>query len=247
MTLALSPAYLRTEVLRAFRNPRYVLFTVVMPLVLFLVVGNAFDGRVGGVSAQTWYMVNMCTFGALGAVLSSGGRIAVERDAGWNRQLRLTPLTPAQYVVAKMATAMLVALPAVLLVAAAGLATGRVHLSVPQWAGLVGVTWVAMLPLAVVGVGIGYLARGDSAQAVTSAVLLVLSMFGGLWFPVDDGPQWLQHLSHAMPTYWTGQLSRAPITHHWPAATAYVVLAVWALVGGRVAAARYGRDDARAA
>ena len=36
-----------------------------MPLVLFLVIGNAYDGQVAGVSATTWYMINMGVFGAM--------------------------------------------------------------------------------------------------------------------------------------------------------------------------------------
>ncbi len=87
--------YLRLELLRTYRNIRYLLFTLGIPVILFLVIGGAFDNqRILGVSGQTWYMINMAVFGALGAVLGVGARIAVERDAGWNRQLRLTPLPP---------------------------------------------------------------------------------------------------------------------------------------------------------
>lgn len=240
-------SYLRTEAVRTLRNPRYMIFTIGMPLVLFLVLGNAYDGQVSGVTAQTWYMVGMGTFGALGAVLGAGARIAVERDAGWNRQLRLTPLRPIEYVIGKVATGMAVALPSLLLVCAAGALTGRVHLTALQWVEVIGVTWLVMLPMAVVGVGIGYLARGDSAQAVNSAVLLALSMFGGLWFPLDDAPTWIKDVSHALPTYWTGLLSRAPLTHSWPSGNAYLVLGIWALVGVRLAARRYRADDVRAA
>ena len=99
-------------------------FTIGIPVVLFLVIGNAFKGDVFGVSAQTWYMVNMAVFGAIGAVLGVGARIADERDSGWNRQLRLTPLPPLGYVAGKVMTGMLVALPALVLVCLAGRLTG---------------------------------------------------------------------------------------------------------------------------
>ena len=111
-------------------------------------------------------MVNMGVFGATGAVLGIGARIADERDRGWNRQLRLTPLPPLGYVVGKVLTGMLVALPALLLVCLAGCLTGEVHLSALQWAQVVGLGWLAILPMAVVGVGLGYFSSGDNAQAV---------------------------------------------------------------------------------
>src|SRR3954470_18571964 len=232
----MTTTYLLTELKRSYRNPRYLLFTIGMPLVLFLVIGNAFDQKVGGVSGQTWYMINMGLFGCTGAVLGIGARIAIERDAGWSRQLRLTPLPPLGYVLAKVATGMLVALPAILLVDLAGRLTGKVDLTLTQWAEVAGLGWLAVLPMAVVGVGIGYLARGDSAQAVNGGLVMLLSMFGGLWFPIDDAPTWLQTVAHAMPTYWITLITRAPLAHVWPSPGGWLVLGVWALVAARVAA-----------
>jgi ABC-2 type transport system permease protein len=241
--------YLRLELLRTYRNIRYLLLTLSIPVILFLVIGGAFDNqRVLGVSGQTWYMINMATFGALGAVLGVGVRIAVERDAGWNRQLRLTPLPPEGYVVGKVIVGMLLALPSLLLVCATGFLTGEVHLAALQWVEVIGLGWVALLPMSAVGVGLGYLARGDTAQAVNGGAVMLLSMFGGVWFPVDDSsPQWLQSVAHVIPTYWITQISRAPLTHDWPAVSGWLVLAAWTFVGIRIAARRYLADDLRAA
>ena len=40
-------------------------------------------------------MIGLTAFGTMNTVLSTGARIAVERTAGWNRQLRLTPAVGA--------------------------------------------------------------------------------------------------------------------------------------------------------
>ena len=246
----MSMAYLSRDRAQAvFRNPRYMLFTLGIPVVLFLVIGSAFDTRTGGVSGQTWYMVNMGMFGSMGAVLGMGARIAVERDAGWNRQLRLTPLPPLGYVLGKVVTGMLLALPALLLVDLAGALDrqGPPHRA-SSGARSLGLGWVSVLPLAVVGVGIGYLSRGDSAQAVNGGLVMLLALFGGLWFPIDgSAPQWLQSVAHAMPTYWITTITRAPISHQWPSAGGWLVLLAWALVAARIAARRYDADDLRAA
>ena len=153
MKISMSLTYLSIELKRSYRNARYMLFTLGIPLVLFLVIGNAWNTNIGGVSGQTWYMVNMGMFGSMGAVLGVGARIAVERDAGWNRQLRLTPLPALAYVVGKVVTGMLLALPALLLVDLAGALSGNVHLTALQWTEVVGLGWISVLPLAVVGVG----------------------------------------------------------------------------------------------
>ena len=41
-------------------------------------------------------MVGLTAFGTMNAVLSTGARIAGERAVGWNRQLRITPLSTAR-------------------------------------------------------------------------------------------------------------------------------------------------------
>jgi ABC-2 type transport system permease protein len=239
--------YLCTELRRTYRNPRYLLFTIGIPVVLFLVIGNAFEGDVFGVSAQTWYMVNMGVFGATGAVLGVGARIADERDQGWNRQLRLTPLPPMGYVVGKVLTGMLVALPALGLVGLAGRLTGDVHLSAVQWVEVLGLGWLAVLPMAVVGVGLGYFSSGDNAQAVNAGTVMLMSMFGGIWFPITAAsPGWLRSTAHLMPTYWITEITRAPLTHAWPAVGGWAVLAAWVVVGARLAARGYQRDEVRA-
>jgi ABC-2 type transport system permease protein len=51
--------------------------------------------------------------------------VSIERAAGWSRQLRLTPLTPAAYIALKTLTAMVLGLASVIVVLAAGRATGR--------------------------------------------------------------------------------------------------------------------------
>jgi hypothetical protein len=50
-----------------------------------------------------------------------------------------------------------------------------------------------------------------------------------------------------MPTYWITAITRAPISHQWPAAGGWLVLLAWAVVAARIAARRYDIDDLRAA
>ena len=130
----------------------------------------------------------------------------------------------------------------------AGALTGEVHLSSLQWAQVIGLGWLAILPMAVVGVGLGYFSSGDNAQAVNGGTIMLMSMFGGIWFPITAAsPLWMQLTAYAMPTYWITQITRAPLTHNWPVLGGWVVLAVWVAIGARLAARGYRRDDLRAA
>ena len=70
-------------------------------------------------------------------MISTGARIAVERQVGWTRQLRVTPLTPSAYFRAKVLTAYAMA---ALTIAALYLAGASLGVSLPadKWLEMTG-------------------------------------------------------------------------------------------------------------
>jgi ABC-2 type transport system permease protein len=235
-----NPTYLLMELRSTVRNPRFLIFTLILPVALFLVFGHAGNGgTVDGIGAITYLMVGMALFGGMSAALSSGVRIAVERSIGWNRLLRLTPLRPATYVVAKAGLALLAALPAMLAVYGLGLLAMHVHLAARLWAEVALLSWVALVPFAVLGIVIGYVATADTAQPVTGTLFLVLSMLGGMWFPISQLPHGLQEIAHATPSYWLFQVARSSLAGGGLDRHAVVVLAAWTVGLAAVAVRRF--------
>src|SRR5664279_3568969 len=110
--------YTRLELVRAFRNRRFFFFSFGFPLVLYYFIAdpqrNVTNLAHTGISAPLYYMVGLASFGTMFAMIGSGGRIAAERQAGWTRQLRITPLPVRSYFRAKVLTAYLTALTSLL-------------------------------------------------------------------------------------------------------------------------------------
>ena len=106
--------YTRYELLRTFRNRRFFILSLGFPLVLYFVIAGpnrgVHDLNGSGVSLPLYFMVGLASFGTMSAMLSSGARIAAERAVGWNRQLRISPLSPRTYFRAKVLTAYAMAL-----------------------------------------------------------------------------------------------------------------------------------------
>ena len=100
-------AYTRYELLRTFRKRRFFIFAFGFPLILYYVIAapNRNDHNFGGtgISLPLYYMVGLASFGTMMSMMSAGARIAGERQAGWTRQLRITPLSPRAYFRAKVA------------------------------------------------------------------------------------------------------------------------------------------------
>jgi ABC-2 type transport system permease protein len=242
-------AYLALETKRAIRNPRSLIFTIVFPVVLFLVYKGLYgtgtipvDGRAVNVTA--FLMVNMAAFGGFTAAMNTGARTAIERSTGWQRQLRLTPLSPRGYLSAKASVALFVGLPSIVLVCLVGLVSG-VHLSAGAWLQVVVGVWVATIPFAVLGLLIGQLANAESLQVYTSGIMLLFSLIGGLWIPITVFPSWLADISKVLPSYWLADVGHGALAGNKDIGQAVLVLAIWAIVLAFAVVRRYQRDSAR--
>jgi len=240
--------YLQFDLRRTLRNRRVLIFSILMPLVLFAIFGLTLpkDAEQNGISAIAYVMVSMAMFGSMSAAMSSGGVIAAERDGGWNRTLRLTPLKPQAYVTSKVILSLLLAIPPLLVVFAFGMTFGHVHLSATQWMTVALVSWLGALPFAAIGLVIGYVAKPDSVQPITGLTTMLIAAFGGLWLPVDQMPSLMKHIAELTPAYWTGLSSRSALSQSGLDLHAVAVVLAWTAILGFIALRRFRADTARA-
>ena len=241
----MSVTYLLLEVRRATRNGRFLIFSILFPVLLFLLYVGIFangDEAVVGI-----LMVNMTAFGALSAALFAGGRVALERSLGWQRQLRLTPLSGSGYLAAKGITGMMLAVPAVVLVPLIGGIAEGVSLDAGGWLRVTIGIWLAVIPFALIGLLIGQVGTPDSMQPIMSITMMTMSLLGGIFIPIDSMPDWLMKVSHLLPSYWLGQVGRGAVTTDLSVdlGQAVLVLAAWTVVLGVAVVRRYRRDSAR--
>lgn len=238
--------YLSLEIKRIIRSPQFTIFTIGMPVAMFLLFGTIFGKMAGpdGLPGDLGTMVKLAAYGASGGALFTGTRVAQERTDGWHRQLRLTPMRGPGYLVVKVTSAMAVALPVLLVVFLAGLATG-VHMTAAQWVIVLGSLWLGVLPFAVLGLAIGLFGKGDTVGAVTGALMMPLGMLGGLWIPLYILPDWMSTLAHFFPTYWLGRLGLDPLTHTAGTWVAVLVLGGWLVVPALIVMRRFRLDTAR--
>jgi ABC-2 type transport system permease protein len=193
-TLALAAA----EIKRLRRNRRYLIFTIALPVMLYLVLGRQ-TANSYGVAFGAFYMVAMATFGALsGAFTNNTIRISQERKDGWIRQLRLTPLPANAYVVAKLIASMVTSVPAIAIVFILGSAYGGVDMPIWKWIVMAVAIWFGTFIFAALAVAVGYKISPDSVQPISMVVFFFFSIFGGLWFPLSGG---MLDFAKFTPTY----------------------------------------------
>ena len=251
MTTSLTPTrttrrpgtYLRYELLRTARNVRFTIFAVAFPLVLFLLIaGPNRNEELAGIPFPTYYMAGMIAWGGMAAVLSSGARIAAERSAGWNRQLRLTPLSASRYFAAKTVAGYAVAAVAIAVLAAAGTAFG-VRLAATGWMTMIGLVLIGLLPFAALGVALGHVLTPESMGPALGGTSALFALLGGAWGPLGNG--FIDGIGQALPSYWVVQAGHAGVTGDvWPL-RGWLVVAVWTAVMTWLAVEAYRRDTRR--
>ncbi|WP_326837605.1 ABC transporter permease [Amycolatopsis rhabdoformis] len=245
----MNASYLAVEIRRLFRSMRFLIFVVAFPVVMFLLQANVFvkpsDPDHAAVVAVV--MVNMMAFGLFAAATTNGTRLALERASGWQRQLRLTPLSGGSYLGGKALAGMLVGLPALLLVPLVAIFVEGVHLDGAGWLRVILGLWLGTIPLVLLGLLIGQLATPESMQPISMIVMLGMGFLGGLWIPLEGMPAWMQDVSQLLPTYWLIGLVRPAVTNELLVSfpTALAVLAGWAVVLGALVIRRYRKDSAR--
>jgi ABC-2 type transport system permease protein len=240
-------AYTRYELLRTFRNRRFLLFSLGFPLLLYalLAIPNRHEQDIGGtgLSFALYYMVALASFGTMMAMVSSGSRIAGERTSGWTRQLRVTPLTTRAYFRAKILTAYAMAAASIGLLFACGLAVG-VRLPVGEWARMTLLMLIGLAPFAALGILLGHVVTVDSIGPATGGIVSLLALVSGTWFPVAEHG-FMHVLALGLPSYWLVQASHVSFGGVGWSITGWLVVVAWTVVLARLARIAYRRDTRR--
>ena len=187
-------------------------------------------------------MVGLAAFGAMNAMLSSGARISGERAVGWNRQLRITPLSVRSYFRAKVVTGYMMAGLTLIGLYLAGTTLG-VSLTGSEWARMTALILVGLLPFAALGIVLGHLLTPDSIGPVMGGLTALFAILGGTWFPITNGA--MKTVGEALPSYWLVQAAHVAIGGHGWTSTGWAVVAIWTVGAALLARWAYRRDTKR--
>ena len=186
------------------REPMGFVGTLVMPVVLFIVLGRAFGSYKPVNMTQVDIPFNAAILAAvliaISAVQSLVAIISIYREGGILKRLRATPLSPvtilgAHVVVKLIFTVMSLAL---LLLAGRRLFPGVMQVNVFSFTVAVLLSTLSILSLGFVIASLVPTAR--FAGLVSGATLYPMLALSGLFFPVDRLPRALKALAYLLPT-----------------------------------------------
>jgi ABC-2 type transport system permease protein len=227
-----------------WRNKESAVFVFVFPPMLFLLLGAVYDGTIDGVPAADRLLVGMLGYGC--ANTAFGGlaiTLVIRREAGLLKRVRATPLSPATYLGAVLASTLVVFVLQMALTVVLGVVLYDAQ-GPESWPALIPVVLFGGVAFAGLGFGIAALIRSaEGSSAVVNLIILPMAFLSGSFGPTGSYPDVLQAIADVLPlTYLIDMLEAAYL--HGEALTsdlgAVGVLAAWGVAGYAVAARRFG-------
>ena len=209
--------YIRYELLRAFRNTRFFIISLVVPA-----AAVPPDRRTEPPRAARRHPVRHLLHGGHDQLGGDGRRDRRRRPhrgrraVGWHRQMRVTPLPVRTYFEAKVLTGYLMAGVTIVAVGPRRLSLG-VRLSVADWVTMTVLILIGLIPFAVLGILVGHLVTVDSMGPAIGGLTALFALLGGAWGPIVAA-ECLLRFAEALPSYWLVQAGKAAVGGEgWPA------------------------------
>jgi len=232
----------RTELILSLRNGEQLLVSIAIPLLLLVFFSSVEvlplpDGVDKGVQFLAPGILALAVMSS--AMVSLGIGTGFERQYKVLKRLGSTPLGRPRWVAAKIAMVLCLLVIQTLVLVAASFALGWSPGGTPVLAPL-----AILLGASAFG-GLGLLMagtlRGTLTLALANGLYLVLLLLGGMIIPFDQMPGAIGTFGRALPSGALSQVLQSCLRDGAPAAgSAWIVLAVWAVLAP-AAAARFFR------
>jgi ABC-2 type transport system permease protein len=234
---------LRTEQRLYWRSRESAVFTFIFPLLLFVLLGSVYSGRIYGVPASQALLAALLAYGCVMVAFAGLAiTLVIRREQSLLKRLRATPLPPPTLLVALLGSTLIVfALETVAL-----FLLGRAVFGTPfpdRIGSIAAVVVIGVVCFAALGIGLSGLVRSaEGSSAVVNLIVLPMAFLTGAFGPTNHYPRVLRAIGDVLPLKYLVDLMNAVYLHHhaiWSKPGALGVLAAWGVAGLVLAALKF--------
>jgi ABC-2 type transport system permease protein len=226
---------LRYQQLVFWRSKEAALFIFLFPLLLFVLLGSVYSGKIYGVPAPMALLAGLIGYGCANTAFAGLAiQLVVRRELGILKRLRATPLSATTYIAAMLASTMIVFVLQVI----ALFILGRIFYGTPfphALGSLVLAILIGAALFAAMGVATASLIHSaEGSSAVVNFVLLPMAFLTGAFGPTRRYPSFLRAVGDVLPLKYFVDIVNAVYLHGqalWTKPAALGVLAAWGGTG----------------
>lgn len=214
------------------REPLGFIGTLLVPVLMFVLLGRSFGGVAPGASTiGTSFSVPILSaiLIAINAVTSLVAIIAIYREGGILKRLRATPLSPVTILSAHVIVKLLFTIVSLALLVLAGrrMFPGIASVPLASFAAALLLSTLSILSVGFIVASLVPTAR--FAQPISAAVFYPMVALSGLFFPLQHLPAWMRVVAQALPTTHAVSLLQSVWngggwSGHWTDAAALVII-----------------------
>ncbi|HEY7255380.1 MAG TPA: ABC transporter permease [Solirubrobacterales bacterium] len=239
-----------------WRNPASVFFTVMFPVIVFLILAVVFNGETvqvrGGVDATTYYVPAIMTLSIISATMQTlAMTLVIAREDGRLKRGRGTPMPSWVFIAGRVGNSIVVALLMMILLAAIGAVLYGVDVPWDRLPAILLALVVGAASFCCLGIALtAAIPSQDAAAPIVNALLLPLYFLSGVFIPEDQLPNGVVHFADLFPIrHFFDAFLDAYVPAGGAAAVSWDNLAIVALwgVAGLLLAIRYFRWTPRTA
>jgi len=226
---------LRSEQLVFWRSREAAFFIFLFPLLLYVLLGSVYSGKIYGVPAPEALLAGLIGYGCANTAFAGLAiQLVIRRESGILKRLRSTPLPPATYVGSLLVSTLIVfALQAVAL-----FLLGRALYGTPfpsDAGSFVAAVVIGAAVFAALGTATASVIRSaEGSSAVVNFILLPTAFLTGSFGPTRHYPAFLRAIGDVLPLrYFINLVNAVYLRGHgfWTQPQALAVLAAWGVAG----------------
>lgn len=226
---------LRAEQLVFWRSREAAFFIFLFPLLLFVLLGSVYSGKIYGVPAAEALLAGLVGYGCANTAFAGLAiQLVLRRESGVLKRLRSTPLPPPTYVVALLVSTLVVfSLQTVAL-----FLLGRALYGTPfpsDYVSFVVVIVIGAAVFAALGTATASAIRSaEGSSAVVNFILLPMAFLSGAFGPTLHYPAFLRAIGDVLPlTYFINLVNAVYLHGHgvWTRPQDLAVLGAWGAAG----------------
>jgi ABC-2 type transport system permease protein len=234
---------LRNQQVVFWRSREAALFVFLFPLLLFVLLGSIYTGKIYGVPAPEALLAGLIGYGCANTAFAGLAiQLVGRRETGILKRLRATPLSANTYIAATLASTLIVFVLQVI----ALFVLGRIIYGTP-FPRAVGSLALAVVfgaaVFAALGVATASLIRSvEGSSAVVNFILLPAAFLTGSFGPTRHYPSFLRAIGDVLPLKYFIDIMNAVYLHSqalWTKGAALGVLAAWGATGLVVATLKF--------
>lgn len=194
------------------RKPLSVIFALIFPVFFYILYTKIFTFPLPEAALKIWnidYLLAMIIYGVLiTAISNTAGALLEDHLNHFDLFVDLSPAPKWQYYLSMILIYFPFYLFLMIMLGGVAFFINNVQLGMGQWLGLVVIIIGSLIPFSLFGIIISFVGNTTGVNILSNLISFPLAILGGLWWPIETMPEWLQVIGRMLPSYFAANLGR---------------------------------------